>query len=209
MCLWNMDAPGGNKFKIWKNLKSNIFIPPQPQGHVREGKCEQPLNEHTLQSKFDYCMTTLLCLKKIVLNKQIAEWKSTVKVTLILTTIGQSHLRNVHRPAITCWITILPFFHKKQRCFGSSPWFSQDFPKSLYRLFLPNQPEEFHLGRLLALGHSISCYFVIKSYDDTYRTTHFDYWIYNFEIRSFYCIEDYNGIPLPLWEKPFWKFHWF
>ena len=20
MCLWNMDAPGGNKVKIWKNL---------------------------------------------------------------------------------------------------------------------------------------------------------------------------------------------
>ena len=43
----------------------------------------------------------------------------------------------------------------------------------------------------------ISCYFVIKAYVVEYRTTHFYCLIYNFKVRTFYCIEDYNGIPLP------------
>ena len=49
MCLWNTDAPGGNKFKIWQNSKSQILTPPHPQGHVMSMKCEQSLDELTVQ----------------------------------------------------------------------------------------------------------------------------------------------------------------
>ena len=48
MCLWNKDAPCGNKVKIWQSQhKSNIFTPPQPKGCVMSVKCacEQLLDE--------------------------------------------------------------------------------------------------------------------------------------------------------------------
>ena len=40
ICLWNTDAPGGNKVKLWQNLYVLHFDPAQPQ------------------FKFGYCMTT-------------------------------------------------------------------------------------------------------------------------------------------------------
>ena len=50
MCLWNMDAPGGNKVKLWqKYLKVLHFDPAPPPGYVRSVKCEQPLDELTVQ----------------------------------------------------------------------------------------------------------------------------------------------------------------
>ena len=50
MCLWNMDGPGGNKVKIWqKSPKSYILTPAPPQGHGMSVKCEEPLNELTVQ----------------------------------------------------------------------------------------------------------------------------------------------------------------
>ena len=50
MCLWNTDAPGGNKIKIWQNLsKSYILTSPHLQRHVMSVKCEQPLDEPTVQ----------------------------------------------------------------------------------------------------------------------------------------------------------------
>ena len=50
MCLWNTDAPGGNKVKIYKKIsKSYILTPPHPQGQGMSVKCEEPLNELTVQ----------------------------------------------------------------------------------------------------------------------------------------------------------------
>ena len=60
MCLWNTDAPGGNKVKIWQKLrkqsqnmakisKSYILTPPQPQGHGMSQKCEELIVELTVQ----------------------------------------------------------------------------------------------------------------------------------------------------------------
>ena len=40
-----MDAPGGYSQNVAKSLKSYIFTPPIPQGHVMSLKCEQPLDE--------------------------------------------------------------------------------------------------------------------------------------------------------------------
>ena len=37
---------GGNKVKIWQ---SYIFTPPHPKGHAMSVKCEQPLDELTVQ----------------------------------------------------------------------------------------------------------------------------------------------------------------
>ena len=61
MCLWNTDAPGGNK--LWQKSLSPTFWPhPTPQGHVMSVKCEQPLDELTVQvwllyhhPNFKYC----------------------------------------------------------------------------------------------------------------------------------------------------------
>ena len=57
-----MDAPGGNKVKIWQNFLSQILTPPLPKRHVISGKCEQPLDELTVQicllydhPNFRYC----------------------------------------------------------------------------------------------------------------------------------------------------------
>ena len=62
MCLWNTDAPGGNKVKYGKIYKSHILTPPHPQGHVISVRCEQPLDELTVQvwllyhhPNFNYC----------------------------------------------------------------------------------------------------------------------------------------------------------
>ena len=41
-----MDAPGGNKVKI---SKSQILTLPYPQGYVMSVRCEQPLDELTVQ----------------------------------------------------------------------------------------------------------------------------------------------------------------
>ena len=63
MYLWNTDAPGGNKVKLWQKSLSPTFWPrPTPQGHVMSVKCEQPLDELTVQvlllydhPNFKYC----------------------------------------------------------------------------------------------------------------------------------------------------------
>ena len=49
MCLWNTDAPGGNKVKIWQNLKVLNFDPAHPQGHVMSVNCKQSLDKLTVQ----------------------------------------------------------------------------------------------------------------------------------------------------------------
>ena len=50
MCLWNTDAPGGNKVQLWQKSLSPTFWPrPTPQGRVMSVKCEQPLDELTVQ----------------------------------------------------------------------------------------------------------------------------------------------------------------
>ena len=49
MCLRNTDAPCGNKVKIWLNAKSHILTLPDPQGHGMPLKCEQPIDELTVQ----------------------------------------------------------------------------------------------------------------------------------------------------------------
>ena len=50
MCLWNTDAPGGNKVQLWQKSLSPTFWPcPAPQGRVMSVKCEQPLDELTVQ----------------------------------------------------------------------------------------------------------------------------------------------------------------
>ena len=48
MCLRNMDARDGNKVKIWQNL-SPTFDTTHPQEHVLSVKCEQFLDELTVQ----------------------------------------------------------------------------------------------------------------------------------------------------------------
>ena len=48
MCLWNMDAPGGNKVKIWqKSLGPTCSPCPTPRGMWCQ--CEEPLDELTVQ----------------------------------------------------------------------------------------------------------------------------------------------------------------
>ena len=50
MCLWNTDAPGGNKVQLWQKSLSPTFWPrPTPRGRVMSVKCEQPLDELTVQ----------------------------------------------------------------------------------------------------------------------------------------------------------------
>ena len=46
--LWNTDAPGGNKVKLWQKSLSPTFWP-HPKGLVMSVKCEQPLDELTVQ----------------------------------------------------------------------------------------------------------------------------------------------------------------
>ena len=62
MCFWNTDDPGGNKVKIWLNSKFHILTLPDPQGHGMSVKCEQPIDELTVQvwllydhPNFKYC----------------------------------------------------------------------------------------------------------------------------------------------------------
>ena len=63
MCLWNTDAPSGNKVKIWqKSLKSYILTWTHPQGHGMTVKCEEPIDELPVQvwllhhhPNFKYC----------------------------------------------------------------------------------------------------------------------------------------------------------
>ena len=57
-----MDAPGGNKVKIWQNLKVLNFDPDPTLGHVMSVKREQSLDELTVQvwllydhPNFKYC----------------------------------------------------------------------------------------------------------------------------------------------------------
>ena len=61
MCLWNTDAPGGNKKSNYGKI-SYILTPPHPQGHVMSVKCEQSLDELTVEvwllydhQNFQYC----------------------------------------------------------------------------------------------------------------------------------------------------------
>ena len=44
MCLWNTDAPGGNKIS-----KSYILTPTHPLGRVMSVKCKEPIGELTVQ----------------------------------------------------------------------------------------------------------------------------------------------------------------
>ena len=62
MCLWNTDAPGSNKVKYGKNLQVLHFDPTPPQGYVMSVKCEEPIDELTVQvwllyhhPNFKYC----------------------------------------------------------------------------------------------------------------------------------------------------------
>ena len=57
MCLWNTDAPGGNKVKIWQKSpkKSYILTPPHPQGHVTSVKCKEPIDELSVQVPITRC----------------------------------------------------------------------------------------------------------------------------------------------------------
>ena len=63
MCLWNTDAPGSNKVKIWENSLSPTFWPcPTSKGHVMSVKCEEPIDDLTIQvwllyhhPNFKYC----------------------------------------------------------------------------------------------------------------------------------------------------------
>ena len=53
MCLWNMDAPGGNKVKYGKNLQVLHFDPAPPRGHVQMSvKCEKLIDELTVHFKY-------------------------------------------------------------------------------------------------------------------------------------------------------------
>ena len=49
MCLWNKDAPGGNKVKKWQKSLSPTFWLTPPQGHGMSVKCEEPIDELTVQ----------------------------------------------------------------------------------------------------------------------------------------------------------------
>ena len=65
MCLWNTDAPGGNKVEIWQNLLVKHFDPAPLQGYVMSGKCEQPSDELTVQVWLlydhpNYCKTLII-----------------------------------------------------------------------------------------------------------------------------------------------------
>ena len=62
MCLWNTDASGGNKVKLWQKSLVPHFDPPHPQGYGMSVKCEEPLDEATVQvwllyehPNFKYC----------------------------------------------------------------------------------------------------------------------------------------------------------
>ena len=46
MCLWNTDAPGGNKVKIWQ--KSYILTPPDPQGQMMSEKIRKIIAMHSV-----------------------------------------------------------------------------------------------------------------------------------------------------------------
>ena len=63
MRLWNTDAPLRQKSPIIAKItKSYILHPPHPQGHVMSVKCEEPVDELTVQfwllyhpPNFKYC----------------------------------------------------------------------------------------------------------------------------------------------------------
>ena len=66
MLLWNTDAPGGNKVKIWPR--------PNPQGHGMSVKCEELLNELTVQALLLYHNKTLiigLCKRGGITDRQM------------------------------------------------------------------------------------------------------------------------------------------
>ena len=62
MCLWNTDASGGNKVKLWQKSQVPHFDPTYSQGHGMSVKCEGPLDKATVQvwllyenPNFKYC----------------------------------------------------------------------------------------------------------------------------------------------------------
>ena len=68
MCLWNTGAPGGTKSNMAKIFKSYILTPTHPQGHVMSVKCEEPIDELTVQvwllyhnPNFKYCTLLHTC----------------------------------------------------------------------------------------------------------------------------------------------------
>ena len=73
----NTDAPAARKSKYGKNLsKSYILTPPQPQGHVMTVKCEESIDELTVQvwllyhqPNFKYC-TLFVSRTELRTNRQ-------------------------------------------------------------------------------------------------------------------------------------------
>ena len=63
ICLWNTDAPRQQQSQnMAKISKSYILTLPHPQGHVKSVKCEEPIDEPTVQvwllyhhPNFKYC----------------------------------------------------------------------------------------------------------------------------------------------------------
>ena len=79
MCLWNTNGPGGNKVKSGKILKYHT------QGHVLSGKCEQLLNELTVQVwllydhwNFKYC--TLYLSRTELRTNRWADRRTTIRL---------------------------------------------------------------------------------------------------------------------------------
>ena len=57
MCLWNTDAPGGNKVKIWQKSLIHTFWPHStPRGMWCQWSVRNPYMK--LRSKFGYCIIT-------------------------------------------------------------------------------------------------------------------------------------------------------
>ena len=74
MCLWNTDAPGGNKVKIWHKFLSPTFWPrPTPRGMWCQWSVRNPLMN--LQSKFGNCITTQTSVPEKCQFCQFCWWK--------------------------------------------------------------------------------------------------------------------------------------
>ena len=54
MCLWNMNASGGNKVKIWQNLQILYFDPAPPPG-----ACDVSEKRDTLRWTYDQSLVTV------------------------------------------------------------------------------------------------------------------------------------------------------
>ena len=61
MCLWKRDARGRNSQNTAKISKSYILTPPHPQMHVMSVKCEEPIDELTVQVWLLYDHPNFVC----------------------------------------------------------------------------------------------------------------------------------------------------